>query len=146
MDFSKALQKLNDRISGLNVMRGRLIKFVNPTQADTQTPAPYPFTQRVLNTIKSALSLLSLDEKQERHVLDSPNYKQINRLIRTRNITNNDLAPLGLHFENIEVYEGVVWRNNELTQAFKDYMRSMDSISAFAVVYESIKNAPLLEN
>ncbi|WP_143440997.1 hypothetical protein, partial [Helicobacter suis] len=40
MDFSKALQKLNDRISGLNVMRGRLIKFVNPTQADTQTPAP----------------------------------------------------------------------------------------------------------
>ncbi|WP_281739606.1 hypothetical protein, partial [Helicobacter suis] len=40
MDFSKALQKLNDRISGLNTMRGRLIKFVNPTQADTQTPAP----------------------------------------------------------------------------------------------------------
>uniref|UniRef100_UPI001967F2B8 polymorphic toxin type 50 domain-containing protein n=1 Tax=Helicobacter suis TaxID=104628 RepID=UPI001967F2B8 len=37
---------------------------------------PYPFTQRVLNTIKSALSLLSLDEKQEKHVLDSPNYKQ----------------------------------------------------------------------
>ncbi|WP_373876621.1 hypothetical protein, partial [Helicobacter suis] len=29
---------------------------------------PYPFTQRVLNTIKSALSLLSLDDKQERHV------------------------------------------------------------------------------
>ncbi|WP_163499808.1 polymorphic toxin type 50 domain-containing protein [Helicobacter suis] len=35
---------------------------------------PYPFTQRVLATIKSALALLSLDEKQERHVLGSPNY------------------------------------------------------------------------
>ncbi|WP_176486753.1 polymorphic toxin type 50 domain-containing protein [Helicobacter suis] len=30
----------------------------------------------MLNTIKSALSLLSLDEKQDRHVLNSPNYKQ----------------------------------------------------------------------
>ncbi|WP_104741100.1 hypothetical protein [Helicobacter suis] len=128
MDFSKALQKLNDRISGLNTMRGRLIKFVNPTQAPTP-PAPEVTTP----------APLSDSERQER--LDI-----INRLIRTRNITNNDLAPLGLHFENIEVYEGVVWRNNELTQAFKDYMRSMDSISAFAVVYESIKNAPLLEN
>uniref|UniRef100_UPI001966E8BD polymorphic toxin type 50 domain-containing protein n=1 Tax=Helicobacter suis TaxID=104628 RepID=UPI001966E8BD len=37
---------------------------------------PYPFTQRVLNTIKSALALLSLDEKQDRHVLDSPGYIQ----------------------------------------------------------------------
>ncbi|BCD48950.1 phage minor head protein [Helicobacter suis] len=37
---------------------------------------PYPFTQRVLNTIKSALSLLSLDDKQERHVLGSPGYVQ----------------------------------------------------------------------
>ncbi|WP_163498659.1 polymorphic toxin type 50 domain-containing protein [Helicobacter suis] len=37
---------------------------------------PYPFTQRVLNTIKSALSLLTLDDKQDLHVLDSPNYKQ----------------------------------------------------------------------
>ncbi len=37
---------------------------------------PYPFTQRVLNTIKSALSLLSLNEKQEKHVLDSPGYIQ----------------------------------------------------------------------
>ncbi|BCD69499.1 polymorphic toxin type 50 domain-containing protein [Helicobacter suis] len=41
-----------------------------------QNEKPYPFTQRVLATIKSALSLLNLDEKQERHVLDSPNYKQ----------------------------------------------------------------------
>ncbi|WP_163565317.1 polymorphic toxin type 50 domain-containing protein [Helicobacter suis] len=37
---------------------------------------PYPFTQRVLATIKSALALLSLDEKQEKHVLDSPGYIQ----------------------------------------------------------------------
>ncbi|WP_158650255.1 hypothetical protein [Helicobacter suis] len=37
---------------------------------------PYPFTQRVLATIKSVLSLLSLNDKQEWHVLDSPNYKQ----------------------------------------------------------------------
>ncbi|WP_163565225.1 polymorphic toxin type 50 domain-containing protein [Helicobacter suis] len=37
---------------------------------------PYPFTQRVLATIKSALSLLSLNEKQEKHVLDSPGYIQ----------------------------------------------------------------------
>ncbi|WP_205426579.1 polymorphic toxin type 50 domain-containing protein, partial [Helicobacter suis] len=37
---------------------------------------PYPFTQRVLNTIKSALALLSLDDRQDLHVLDSPNYKQ----------------------------------------------------------------------
>ncbi|WP_281778539.1 hypothetical protein [Helicobacter suis] len=124
MDFSKALQKLNDRISGLNTMRGRLVKFVNPTQADTQTAPKVE---------------LSDQEKQER--LDS-----INRLIRTNKITNEDLAPLGLHFENTAPFNGKVWENLELTQAFKDYMRSMDSISAFAVVYESIKNAPLLEN
>ncbi|WP_163532724.1 polymorphic toxin type 50 domain-containing protein [Helicobacter suis] len=37
---------------------------------------PYPFTQRVLNTIKSALALLTLDDRQDLHVLDSPNYKQ----------------------------------------------------------------------
>ncbi|WP_163556475.1 polymorphic toxin type 50 domain-containing protein [Helicobacter suis] len=37
---------------------------------------PYPFTQRVLNTIKSALSLLSLNDKQDWHILNSPNYKQ----------------------------------------------------------------------
>ncbi|WP_205426582.1 polymorphic toxin type 50 domain-containing protein, partial [Helicobacter suis] len=37
---------------------------------------PYPFTQRVLNTIKSALALLSLDEKQERHVLGTPGYTE----------------------------------------------------------------------
>ncbi|WP_163531791.1 polymorphic toxin type 50 domain-containing protein [Helicobacter suis] len=37
---------------------------------------PYPFTQRVLATIKSALFLLTLDDRQDLHVLDSPNYKQ----------------------------------------------------------------------
>uniref|UniRef100_UPI0019688985 polymorphic toxin type 50 domain-containing protein n=1 Tax=Helicobacter suis TaxID=104628 RepID=UPI0019688985 len=37
---------------------------------------PYPFTQRVLATIKSALALLSLDDRQDLHVLNSPNYKQ----------------------------------------------------------------------
>ncbi|BCD70254.1 polymorphic toxin type 50 domain-containing protein [Helicobacter suis] len=41
-----------------------------------QNEKPYPFTQRVLATIKSALSLLNLDEKQERHVLGSPGYVQ----------------------------------------------------------------------
>ncbi|BDR27395.1 hypothetical protein [Helicobacter suis] len=130
MDFSKALQKLNDRISGLNVMRGRLIKFVNPTQADTQTPAPEANntsapTQAPTPPAPEVTTPAPLSDSERQERLDI-----INRLIRTRNITNNDLAPLGLHFENIEVYEGVVWRNNELTQAFKDYMRSMDSISA----------------
>ncbi len=37
---------------------------------------PYPFTQRVLATIKSALSLLSLNDKQDWHVLGNPNYKE----------------------------------------------------------------------
>uniref|UniRef100_UPI001967290B polymorphic toxin type 50 domain-containing protein n=1 Tax=Helicobacter suis TaxID=104628 RepID=UPI001967290B len=37
---------------------------------------PYPFTQRVLATIKSALALLSLDDRQDLHVLGSSNYKQ----------------------------------------------------------------------
>ncbi|BCD45810.1 hypothetical protein [Helicobacter suis] len=121
MDFSTALQKLEDRISGLNTMRGRLVKFVNP-QTPPATSAPEVTTP----------APLSDSERQERLNL-------INRLIVTRNITNDDLAPLGLHFENIEVFRGVVWRNNELTQAFKDYMRSMDSISAFGVIYGAMK-------
>ncbi|BCD69497.1 hypothetical protein [Helicobacter suis] len=142
MDFSKALQKLNDRISGLNVMRGRLIKFVNPTQADTQTTQVGNIsipTQADSAPATQIQQPLSDQEKQERLDL-------INRLIRTNKISNEDLAPLGLHFENTAPFNGKVWENLELTQAFKDYMRSMDSISAFAVVYESIKNAPLLEN
>ncbi|WP_104640217.1 hypothetical protein [Helicobacter suis] len=138
MDFSTALQKLEDRISGLNTMRGRLVKLVNPqtppatrapevSNTSTPTQAPTPPAPEVTTPAP-----LSDSERQERLNL-------INRLIVTRNITNDDLAPLGLHFENIEVFRGVVWRNNELTQAFKDYMRSMDSISAFGVIYGAMK-------
>ncbi|WP_163565540.1 hypothetical protein [Helicobacter suis] len=150
MDFTTALKKLEDRISGLNTMRGRLLKFVNPqtapaTQTNTQPPAQNsapeveststPTQAPTQTQIAPAPEVeLSKQERQERLNL-------INQLIRTRNITNNDLAPLGLHFENYEVFKGVVWRNNELTQDFKDYMRGLDSISVFAVVYEAMGNA-----
>ncbi|WP_163565282.1 hypothetical protein [Helicobacter suis] len=156
MSISKALQKLEDRISGLNTMRGRLIKFVNPqstgavskvgstrtpapdaantstpTQADTptqvaQTPAP--------DADNTAQSGLSDQEKQERSNL-------INRLLTTNNITNNDLAPLGLSFEDYPSFEGVAFRDGP-TDQLKDYLNALDSISALAVVYEALKNAP----
>ncbi|WP_163533586.1 hypothetical protein [Helicobacter suis] len=142
MDFSTAIKKLEDRISGLNTMRGRLIKFVNPQSApapevsevestSTQTPAP-----EVGNTNTPTQAELTDQEKQERLDL-------INQLVRTNNITNNDLAPLGLHFEELAPFNGKVWdqENLMLTTAFKDYLKSLDSISALAICYEAIKAA-----
>ncbi|WP_163499873.1 hypothetical protein, partial [Helicobacter suis] len=49
--------------------------------------------------------------------------------------------PLGLHFEEIAPFNGKVWDNLELTTAFKDYLKGIDSISALAVVYEAMKSA-----
>ncbi|WP_163533238.1 hypothetical protein [Helicobacter suis] len=153
MSISKALQKLDDRISGLNTMRGRLIKFVNPqttqtpapevsgvantsAQVDSQTKAPTQSTAPETTQNAPTQSGLSDSERQERLNL-------INRLIVTRNITNDDLAPLGLHFENIEPFNGIVWdsqqENMAFTTAFKDYMRGMDSVSALAVMYDAMK-------
>ncbi|BDR27906.1 hypothetical protein [Helicobacter suis] len=137
MGFSKALQKLNDRISGLNVMRGRLIKFVNPTQADTQTTQVGNISAPTQVGTQTAPKVeLSDQQKQERLDL-------INRLIRTNKITNEDLAPLGLHFENTAPFNGKVWNqeNLMLTSAFKDYLKGLDSISALAICYEAMKSA-----
>ncbi|WP_163534549.1 AAA domain-containing protein [Helicobacter suis] len=148
--FASTTGQVEDRISGLNTMRGRLIKFVNPqtapaTQTNTQPPAQNSApevdntstpTQAPTQTQIAPAPEVELSEQERQERLDI-----INRLIRTRNITNNDLAPLGLHFENYEVFKGVVWRNNELTQDFKDYMRGLDSISVFAVVYDAMGNA-----
>uniref|UniRef100_UPI0013D22C8F hypothetical protein n=1 Tax=Helicobacter suis TaxID=104628 RepID=UPI0013D22C8F len=140
MDFSTALKKLDDRINGLNVMRGRLVKFVNPqmpqtqpavsapevaqtpatqvnntstpTQADTSTPTQAP-------AIDSAPEVeLSDQERQDRLNL-------IDKLIRAKKIANEDLAPLGLHFEEIAPFNGKVWDNLELTTAFKDYLKGI---------------------
>ncbi|WP_163534175.1 hypothetical protein [Helicobacter suis] len=156
MSIAKALQKLEDRISGLNTMRGRLLKFVNPQSApapevskvqSTRTPAPdAPNTSTPTQAdtpIQVAQSAapevdntggLSDQEKQERSNL-------INRLITTTNITNNDLAPLGLSFEDYPSFEGVAFRDGP-TDQLKDYLNTLDSISALAVVYEALKNAP----
>ncbi|WP_163564797.1 hypothetical protein [Helicobacter suis] len=149
MDFSTALQKLEDRISGLNTMRGRLLKFVNPQSApapevskvqSTRTPAPEVGNTNTPTQADSQNAApkveLSDSERQTRLNL-------INKLVRTNNITNNDLAPLGLHFEELAPFNGKVWdqENLMLTTAFKDYLKSLDSISALAICYEAIKAA-----
>ncbi|WP_163532685.1 hypothetical protein [Helicobacter suis] len=155
MSISKALQKLDDRINGLNIMRGRLVKFVNPqsaqtqpapevaqtppTQAGIQTPAQTPPTQAdtpaATNAPTSNAPVLTDQERADRLNL-------INRLIVTNNVSNEDLAPLGLHFEHIEPFNGVAFRNNTPTDELKEYMQKLDAISALAVVYEALKNAP----
>ncbi|WP_163533917.1 hypothetical protein [Helicobacter suis] len=98
-------------------MRGRLIKFVNPQSA--QIP-PAPSAAKVVNTSTqsaapevsntSAPTQAELTDQEKQERLDL-----INKLVRANNITNEAIAPLGLHFEYIEPFNGVVWRNNELT-------------------------------
>ncbi|WP_163499743.1 hypothetical protein [Helicobacter suis] len=169
MSISKALQKLDDRINGLNIMRGRLVKFVNPsaqtqsppvvsapevaqtppTQAGIQTPAQTPqtpptqvaqtpATDNTSTPTQAPTSNAPVLTDQER----ADRLNLINRLIVTNNVSNEDLAPLGLHFENIEPFSGVAFRDNSPTDQLKEYMQKLDAISALAVVYEALKNAP----
>ncbi|WP_281192578.1 hypothetical protein, partial [Helicobacter suis] len=65
-------------------MRGRLIKFVNPTQADTQTPAPEANntsapTQAPTPPAPEVTTPAPLSDSERQERLDI-----INRLIRTR--------------------------------------------------------------
>ncbi|WP_163499852.1 hypothetical protein [Helicobacter suis] len=142
MSISKALQKLDDRINGLNIMRGRLVKFVNPsapTQSpSTQTDTPAAQVDNTSTPTQAPTSNAPVLTDQER----ADRLNLINRLIATNNVSNEDLAPLGLHFENIEPFSGVAFRNNTPTDELKEYMKKLDAISALAVVYEALKNAP----